>query len=105
MVRSFISKFSEPGLGSKSKRKYLNKLSSRFFATLLPLIPRDADPFKAPSPVGELIGLLTEKTDVGMVGNLIPECLSAFKEYPAAVAEVSSREVIAYLLCLLLLEI
>ncbi|CAG7867647.1 uncharacterized protein LOC103843722 [Brassica rapa] len=88
MVRSFISKFSEPGLGSKSKRKYLNKLSSRFFATLLPLIPRDADPFKAPSPVGELIGLLTEKTDVGMVGNLIPECLSAFKEYPAAVAEV-----------------
>ncbi|CAN6981801.1 unnamed protein product [Brassica rapa subsp. trilocularis] len=31
MIRAFFSKFSEPGLGSKSKRKYLNKLSSRFF--------------------------------------------------------------------------
>nr|VDC64575.1 unnamed protein product [Brassica rapa] len=89
MVRAFISKFSEPGLGSKSKRKYLNKLSSRLVTTLLPLIPRDADPFKAPSPVGELIGFLIEKLSKGMVGNLIPECLSAFKEYPAAVAELA----------------
>lgn len=104
MVHALISKFSGPGLGSKGT--FFNKMSSRLFAALLPSIPRDAEPFKAPSQAGALIGHMIENIDGGTVGLLIHKCLALFEKHPAAIAEVSSREVIASrdLLCFLLLD-